>query len=100
KMKTSVRDYKNSSNLKELLNFDFVKDEVLTTPEEISARRETLYMATVLGNSYNRKAKIECITSAGTELLEGRIWAITNFKIILKGGLNIPINSIAKVDII
>ena len=80
-------------------NYHFVEEEVLSSQEQIDERQETLYKAMVLGNSYNRKARIKCATDTGYEYITGKIRAISNNRITFEGGFSMPIKAIESVEI-
>ncbi len=80
-------------------NYDFVEEEVLSSQDQIDERQETLYKAMVLGNSYNRKARLKCSTDTGSEYITGKIWAISSNRITFEGGFSMPIKAIESVEI-
>jgi len=77
----------------------FVENEVLSDSISIKERKIALNRALILGNAYRRKVKIIFSTTDGIKQVETTIWAVTEEKIILKGGRLIPINAIHKVRI-
>ncbi len=81
------------------IDYQFVHEEVLGSDAQIHERQEMLHKAIVLGNSYNRKARLTCLTENGYEYLKGKIRAISNNRIILEGGYTIPIKAIESVEI-
>lgn len=77
----------------------FPKDEVLTDKAEIIERTQVLNKAPILGNTEQRKIKIIFKDNKDVLQVETTVWATTENNIILKGGVNIPINRILKVNI-
>ena len=86
------------SNFSEKLTF--TNNEVLLNQEEIIKRKETLYTAMILGNSYSREVMLSCVTLDGEEEIQGRVWAMTDKNIMLKNGYDIPLNCIKEVRIL
>ena len=78
----------------------FPGSEVLSIPNEISARREALLRATRLGNILRNKVKIIFEDSLAIRMVETTIWATTERNISLKGGVIIPIHRIHRVKIL
>lgn len=77
----------------------FPSQEVLTSLEEIKQRHIDLEHATRLGNIEHGKIKIQFKDNEGLKQVETTIWATTDVRIVLKGGVMIPINRICKVII-
>lgn len=77
----------------------FPKEEVLTDKAEIIERTQVLNKAPILGNTEQRKIKIIFKDNKDLLQVETTVWATTEGNIILKGGVNIPINRILKVNI-
>lgn len=77
----------------------FPSQEVLTSVEEIKQRHIDLEHATRLGNIEHGKIKIQFKDNEGLKQVETTIWATTDIRIVLKGGVMIPINRICKVII-
>ena len=77
----------------------FSESEVLADDISIKERKINLNRALILGNAYRRKVKIIFSTTDGLRQVETTIWAVTDKKIILKGGRLFPIQSVNKVRI-
>ena len=76
----------------------FSKTEVLKTKEEILHRRNDLNRAMVLGNLEHNKIRITFQTDDGLKAVETTVWATTETEVSLKGGVNIPLCAIIRVD--
>ncbi|MCC6251315.1 MAG: hypothetical protein IT238_02495 [Bacteroidia bacterium] len=83
-----------------IANLIFPPEEVLKTKDEINKRMLDLERATTLGNVEHNKIKILFEDSEGLKQVETTIWATTDKRIILKGGIIIPIMRIYEVKII
>jgi hypothetical protein len=81
-------------------NLTFPTIEVLKLKEAIASRMLDLERATALGNVEHNKIKITFEDSEGLKQVETTIWATTDKRIILKGGVVIPIIRIHEVKII
>ena len=81
-------------------NLTFPTTEVLKLKEAIDSRMLDLERATALGNVEHNKIKITFEDSEGLKQVETTIWATTDKRIILKGGVVIPIIRIHEVKII
>ncbi len=81
-------------------NLTFPTTEVLKLKEAIASRMLDLERATALGNVEHNKIKITFEDSEGLKQVETTIWATTDKRIILKGGVVIPIIRIHEVKII
>lgn len=77
----------------------FPNEEVLTSADEIKQRHADLEHAMRLGNIEHGKIKVHFKDSEGLKQVETTIWATTDKRIVLKGGIMIPINRICKVII-
>lgn len=77
------------------LHFDYA--DVLSTEFEKNIRRQGLYKAMILGNTYKKKVGITFETKEGTRYVETTVWAATENNILLKGGIFIPICCIKDV---
>lgn len=77
----------------------FTSTEVLNSNNDISQRRVDLEKAMILGNAYHGKIKIVFETTDGIKRVETTLWAATDKFVTLKGGVNIPIHSIYRVEI-
>ena len=83
-----------------IANLSFPNEDVLKTKEEKSNRIFDLEKATTLGNVDHNKIKITFEDSEGLKQVETTIWATTDSRIILKGGVVVPIIRIHEVKII
>lgn len=83
----------------DIANSRFPATEVLLTPEEIKIRRNDLERCTTLGNIEHYKIKIIFEDAEGLKKTETTIWATTEKRIILKGGVCIPIHRIHQIKI-
>lgn len=83
---------------KELVSgLTFPSNEVLQDRLDIERRINTLHRATGLGNLEKHKVHIRFEDAEGQKRIFTTIWAITQNKIILKGGRIIPIHRIHEV---
>lgn len=86
---------------KELIgDLHFPPTEVLGSQHSIEERRNILHRATSLGNLDHHKVTIFFEDSEGLKKVRTTIWAITDRKILLKGGRSIPVERIHSVQII
>lgn len=83
----------------EISKYHFVHKEVLDTPEERRVRFANLSKAMILGNAHKSKVKIVFETEEGSKAVETTIWSTDENEITLKGGINIPMQSIREVFI-
>jgi hypothetical protein len=81
-------------------NLSFPGTEVLKSREEIKNRMLDLERATTLGNVEQTKIKIIFEDTESIKQVETTIWATTDKRIILKGGVVIPISRIHEVKIV
>jgi len=81
-------------------NLNFPNEEVLKSKEDIISRMLDLERATTLGNVEHNKIKIIFEDSEGLKQVETTIWATTDKRIILKGGVVVPIYRIHEVKIV
>ena len=81
-------------------NLIFPNTEVLKLKEDITNRMLDLERATTLGNVEHNKIKVIFDDNEGLKQVETTIWATTDKRIILKGGVVIPIIRIHEVKII
>ncbi len=77
----------------------FVKHEVLATKEEVHKRKMDLERAMVLGNAEHGKIRIVFETDEGLKAVETTVWAATETDVSLKGGINIPLRVIHRVEV-
>lgn len=85
----------DKENVKDLR---FPNKEVLTDKKDIIKRRLMLERATALGNIDKQKFRILFEDDEGLKYVETTIWATTEKRICLKGGVCIPINRIHYID--
>lgn len=83
-----------------IANLTFPNSEVLKSKDDITSRMLDLERATTLGNVEHTKIKIIFEDSEGLKQVETTIWATTDKRIILKGGVVIPIIRIHEVKIV
>lgn len=80
-----------------IASLHFPSNEVLDSELAIKNRHKDLERATTLGNIEHSKIKIVFEDSEGLKQVETTIWATTDKRIILKGGVVIPIHRIHEV---
>jgi hypothetical protein len=83
----------------DISKYHFVHKEVLNTPEERRLRYANLSKAMILGNAHKSKVKIVFETEEGSKAVETTIWSTDENEVLLKGGVNIPMQSIREVFI-
>ncbi len=82
----------------ELKNYQFRKDEVLTSKEDIDQRWRDLNRGMSLGNLHKVPVGLVFESAEGELIkLEATIWAVTIKSILLKSGRLIPISCIHEV---
>lgn len=86
-------------NKETVSNLTFPETDVLATKSEMKKRQMDLERATTLTNVEHDKIRIVFQDEDGMKQVESTIWATTNTRIILKGGMVIPINRIHQVKI-
>ena len=74
----------------------FPHEDVLEDREDIEQRNSELKRALSLGNLEHEKIKIFFEDDKSKKVVETTVWGITDSTIILKKGVNIPINRILK----
>ena len=74
----------------------FPHEDVLEDQEDINQRNSELRRALSLGNLEHSKIKIFFEDNKSKKVVETTVWAVTDNSIILKKGVNIPINRILK----
>lgn len=91
--------YQRTLNKEQLYGIKFRSTDVLTTPQERDTRKRKLLKALTLGNIYKQHVKLR-FKNAQNHILqtEATIWAITEFHVILKSHVMIPIRSITDVS--
>lgn len=82
-----------------VLEHDFVEQDVLSNPYHIELRKDTLYLAMVLGNNYGKKVQMQVATSQEVVELHGIVLAMNEETVFLKGGSKIPIRAISEVKV-
>jgi hypothetical protein len=83
-----------------ITNLIFPNQEVLHSEESRRKRHHELELATTLGNIEHYKIRIVFEDKEGFKQVNTTIWATTDSRIILKGGVMIPINRIHEVRIL
>lgn len=79
---------------------DIINVRHMVCEEDRVMRKIKLNRGLILGNAYKRKVKLHFFDKYENPLfVETTIWAITEKSVILKGGKNIPIDSIYKVSL-
>lgn len=81
-------------------DLNFPRMEVLNNQKLIQHRQQELERATTLGNIEHNKIIIVFSDSDGLKEVNTTIWATTDSRIVLKGGIIIPINRIHEVRIV
>ncbi len=85
----------------ELTQYEFCRNEVLTTKDLRQDRQRKLFHALRLGNLYKCHVKIWAKDINNKRIsVETTVWAVTEKYVVLKRGLTIPINRIFKVDLV
>ena len=80
-------------------NLNFSKIDVLTDPDEKMKRLNDLFRSQSLGNLHQSKVKLTFETADHQIYqVDTTIWAVGSAFVSLKGGINIPIHSIFKID--
>jgi hypothetical protein len=72
----------------------FPHDEVLQDKEAIQQRKNDLNRAQALGNLEHSKIKIFFEDNQSKKVVETTVWAVTDSSVVLKKGVEIPINRI------
>jgi len=84
----------------QLADIRFAREEVLPHVDEIKLREMDLTRALILGNLEHQKVKLFiCDEELNFLLVETTIWAVTDSRVCLKGGLNVPKQAIVQVEI-
>ena len=81
----------------DLEQLTFPSEEVLTNLTDKNERTEALHRAASLGNLEKHKVRITFLDVDGVKEVFTTIWAVTNEKVVFKGGRLIPVNRILKV---
>jgi len=82
-----------------VFEYDFVTKDVLSNAYHIELRKDTLYLAMVLGNNYGKKVQMQVATVEETIELHGIVLAMNETTVFLKGGTKIPIHVISEVKV-
>ena len=79
-------------------HFQYVND-VLSNSEERVKRYLSLQKGLILGNAYHGKVTLTLVT-ADVQMLTvtTTLWSVSDSHVTLKGGVNVPINSIYSVE--
>lgn len=80
-------------------NLKFPAEEVLTLDKDVKARARKIHRATSLGNLEKHKVTIVFEDADNLKKISTTIWAQTEKKIVLKGGMSIPVHRIWDVVI-
>lgn len=86
-------------NKEDIKKYHFVNREVLDAVEDRRLRYTNLSKAMILGNTHKAKVKIVFETDEGIKAVETTIWATDENEVLLKGGINIPMQIIREVFI-
>jgi hypothetical protein len=81
-----------------LSELTFPEADVLTTPEEKSARRADLHRATQLGNLSRTKVRVEFWDALGCKVLHTTVWASTAQVVVFKEGMTLPVHRVARIS--
>lgn len=76
---------------------EFPSEEVLKDPEAIISRKRELERALALGNLEHVKVSIHFEDVSGMKMVETTVWGVTDKRVILKGGVVLPINRVHKI---
>lgn len=77
----------------------FPTDEVLPAVDDRNERSRIIHQATALGNLEKHKVVIVFSDFEGVKKVHTTIWAQTDRKVVLKGGVHIPVNRIHYVNV-
>ncbi len=80
-------------------HFRFPEMEVLFSEEKIEHRLYEATRAMKLGNNFNDKVKIVFEDTEGIKMVETTVWGLTDARMLLKGGIAIPLCRIHEVII-
>ena len=83
----------------QIIHLKFPNEEVLENEDAILNRKSDCERATVVGNAEKNKVKIIFEDSDGLKMTETTIWGNTEKRIILKGGVVIPLNRIHEIKL-
>ena len=82
-----------------LIDMKYPVVDVITSRIQRLRRKNSLYTAMLLGNTFKRKVKIVFQTSFNKFLVHTTIWYVGKDNVTLKGGRTLPIKSIEKVKL-
>ncbi len=83
----------------ELVKVKFSPSEVFEDVTKKSERKKKLQRALKLGNNYKTHVRLTLKSKFHKVFqTEATVWAVTEKYVTLKGGINVPINSIVSVD--
>jgi hypothetical protein len=77
----------------------FAEQDVLTHPYHIELRKDTIYLAMVLGNNYGKKVQMQVHTVQEKIEIHGTVLALNEEHVFLTGGIKIPIRAISEVKV-
>lgn len=78
-------------------NLQFPRDEVLESDSDMEQRVMDAYRGMLLGNIYKGKVKIIFGDLEGIKQVETTIWGVTERRILLKRGIQIPLHRVYKI---
>lgn len=81
----------------EISKLHFPVAEILNSQPEIDQRIIDAYRGMLLGNIYKNKVKIVFGDYEGLKQVETTIWGVTEYRVLLKRGLQIPLHRIHKI---
>lgn len=81
-------------------NLHFPTQDVLKDERTLEERKTALFKATSLGNLEHRKVWITFEDQEGLKQINTTIWAVSNKKVILKGGRILPVHRIHSVKLV
>ena len=82
-----------------LIDMKYSTDDILIDRTKQLRRRNNLYTAMLLGNSFKRKVKILFNTVDEKFFVNTTVWSVGKEFITLKGGRIVPIRSIYKIQL-
>ena len=83
----------------EIINLKFPKEEVLKSSDEIVMRKSDCDKAVHVGNTDKNKVKIIFEDTIGLKMIETTLWGNTDKRIILKGGMVVPMHRIHQIKL-
>ncbi|MFP4090871.1 MAG: hypothetical protein ACLFUB_19350 [Cyclobacteriaceae bacterium] len=83
----------------QLTSSNFIKNDVLSSPDDRAYRKFQLQRALTLGNLYRAKVSIKFRNEYGeSRKVETTIWSVFENYVGLKGGRLIPIHAIEEIE--